>query len=96
MDLKKEMVIIDNEIVTKDIASCNLNAEKNVYEVKYKDNSKQYNFSKNRIKHIESSNLLNLRDYNFYLNDELLKNIKEVYEFEAEKGFYYHIISLSL
>lgn len=92
MDLKKEMVIIDNEIVTKDIASCNLNAEKNVYEVKYKDNSKQYNFSKNRIKHIESSNLLNLRDYNFYLNDELLKNIKEVYEFEAEKGFYYHII----
>lgn len=92
MDLKKEMVIIDNEIVTKDIDSCDFNAEKNIYAVKYKNNSKQYNFSKNRIKHIESSNLLNLRDYNFYLNDELLKNIKEVYEFDDEKGFYYHII----
>lgn len=92
MNLKKEMIIIDDQIVTSNISYCNSNSKNNTYMVKYKGSNKLYNFSKSRIKYITNSKLLNLKDYIFYVDNNLLQNLKEVYEFECENNFYYHVI----
>lgn len=92
MNSKREMVIIDDKIVTENIAYCNFDVDKNVFNVKYKNNSKIYSFSKNRVKYITNSKLIELKDYNFFVNNKLLENIKEIYEFEYNNNFYYYVI----
>lgn len=92
MDLTKEMVIIDNYIATKDIVYCNFDERSNTYRVKYKNGNRFYNFSKSRIIQIKDPKLLNLKDYDFYIDNELVKNIKEIYEFEYYGSYYYHVI----
>lgn len=67
MNLKKEMVIIDDIIVTESISYCHFNINRNIFEIKYKNNNKIYSFSKNRVKYIANSRLLNLKDYSFFL-----------------------------
>lgn len=92
MDLKREMVIIDNQIVTNDISYCKYDDLKNIYVIRYKNSNKFYHFSESRVQYITKSTLLNLSAYNFYLHDKLLENIKEIYEFESNNCFYYHVI----
>lgn len=92
MNLKKEMVIIDDIIVTESISYCHFNINRNIFEIKYKNNNKIYSFSKNRVKYIANSRLLNLKDYSFFVNNKLLENIKEIYEFECNNNFYYYVI----
>lgn len=93
MNLKTEMVIIDKKIVTDDISYCNFDFEKNMYIIKYKNSSKTYNYLKNRVIFIKNPKLLNLKDYYFYADNKLLQDIDEIYEFEDNNNFYYHVIS---
>ena len=44
MDLRKEMIIIDNEIVTPKISYCKYNNTNYTYVIKYKNSSKFYNY----------------------------------------------------
>ena len=92
MDLKKEMIVIDNQIVTHNISYCHYDEAKNVFVIKYKHSDKFYSFSRNRVQFIRDSIPLNVSDYYFYLNGELLQNIKEIYEFKSNNYFYYHVI----
>ena len=93
MDLRREMVIIDKKIVTSDISYCVFDTKSSTYIVKYKkNNNKFYHFSKNRLQFITNPKLLDLKDYNFYVNHTLLENIKEIYEFLYNDSFYYHVI----
>ena len=92
MDLKKEMIVIDNQIVTHNISYCHYDEAKNVFVIKYKHSDKFYSFSRNRVQFIRDSITLNVSDYYFYLNGELLQNIKEIYEFKSNNYFYYHVI----
>lgn len=93
MNLKTEMVIIDKKIVTDDISYCNFDFEKNMYIIKYKNSSKTYNYLKNRVIFIKNPKLLNSKDYYFYADNKLLQDIDEIYEFEDNNNFYYHVIS---
>lgn len=92
MDLKKEMVIIDGNIVTNDVSYCNFDVKNNRYVIKYKFNSKYYNFSNNRVKLITNPKLLNLKDNSYYVNNKMLQNVKEIYEFKNYDNYYYHVI----
>ena len=92
MDLKKEMVIINDQIVTNDISYCKYDNAKHIYVIRYKHSNKFYHFSESRVQYITKSTLLNLSDYNFYFLDKILENIKEIYEFESNNNFYYHVI----
>lgn len=92
MDLKKEMIIIDNKIVTSKISYCKYNQERNNYLLKYKNNNKFYNFSKRRVKYITNVEKVDLNKYNFFINNIKLKDIKEVYEFTDYDASYYYLI----
>lgn len=90
MNLKKEMIIIDNQI-RNDIRSCELSNKNNCYIVKYNNSNKSYFFSKIRCKYLTAPTLIKLDNYLFYYNDKLIGNIKEVYEFNYHREYYYRV-----
>ena len=55
MDTRKEMIIIDNEIVTPKISYCKHNSISGTYVIKYKNSSKFYNYQTYRVKHLTVS-----------------------------------------
>lgn len=90
MNLKKEMVIIDNQI-KDNISSCKFNDRNNNYIVKYYNSNKPYFFSKLRLKYLTNPISIKLNNYIFYGNNELLENLKEIYEFNYYRDFYYRV-----
>lgn len=90
MNLKKEMVIIDNQI-KDNINSCKFNDRNNNYIVKYYNSNKPYFFSKLRLKYLTNPISIKLNNYIFYGNNELLENLKEIYEFNYYGDFYYRV-----
>lgn len=92
MDLRKEMVIIDNKIVTNDILWYKYDTNNHCFILKYKKGNKPYYYSIDRMKVLDRISLLNLKDYDFFYKGELLKNIQEIYEFEDYNKYYYHIV----
>lgn len=90
MNLKKEMVIIDNQI-KDNISSCKFNDRNNNYIVKYYNSNKPYFFSKLRLKYLTNPISIKLNNYIFYGNNELLENLKEIYEFNYYGDFYYRV-----
>ena len=91
MNLKKEMLIIDEKIVTSNVSFCEFNVNTNTYRVKYKNCNKVYNYSATRLKLLNDPTIINLNDYMFYSNNKKLQNIKEVYEFTSHNHSYYHV-----
>ena len=92
MNSKKQMLIIDNKIVTKQIFSCDYDKSSNAWLIKYINSSKIYPFSKKRVQLLQNPKILNLNDYYFYIDNKLSDEIKEIYEFESNDKFYYHVI----
>ena len=92
MDPRKEMIIIDNEIVTPKISYCRYNNTNYIYVIKYKNSSKFYNYQTYRVKHLTVSEQIDLKKYNIFINNIKVKDIKEVYEFNYGNNYYYHII----
>lgn len=92
MDSKKQMIIIDNKIETKNILLCEFNEQSNKWSIKYVNSNKLYYFSKNRIFLLQNPKILTVKDYYFYLDNKLNNEIKEIYEFEGSDKFYYHVI----
>jgi len=92
MDLKKYMVIIDNDIKTYDISYIKYNKEYQTFLIKYKNNNNFFSYSKSRIKVLQNPILLNIEEYNFYLNKKIINDIKEIYEFKSNNNFYYYVI----
>lgn len=90
MDLKKEMIIIDDQI-RNDISSCTFNSRSNNCIVKYNYSDKPYFYSKERCKYLTNPTLLKLDNYIFYANNKLLENIKEIYEFNYYDERYYRV-----
>lgn len=92
MDPRKEMIIIDNEIVTPKISYCRYNNTNYTYVIKYKNSSKFYNYQTDRVKHLTVSEQIDLTKYNIFINNIKVKDIKEVYEFNYGNNYYYHMI----
>ena len=92
MDPRKEMIIIDNEIVTPKISYCRYNHINYTYVIKYKNSSKPYHYQTDRVKHLTASEKIDLTKYNIFINNIKVKDIKEVYEFNYGSDYYYHII----
>ena len=92
MDTRKEMIIIDNEIVTPKISYCKHNSISGTYVIKYKNSSKFYNYQTDRVKHLTVSEQIDLTKYNIFINNIKVKDIKEVYEFNYGNNYYYHMI----
>ena len=92
MDTRKEMIIIDNEIVTPKISYCKHNSISGTYVIKYKNSSKFYNYQTDRVKHLTVSEQIDLTKYNIFINNIKVKDIKEAYEFNYGNNYYYHII----
>ena len=93
MDLRKQMVIIDNKIVTTKLAYCIYNKQRRVYNVKYKGSSNYLSYSLSRVLLLENPTRLNPLDYEIILNDKKIRNIKELYEFSTYNKKYYYLIN---
>lgn len=90
MNLKKEMIIIDGNFRI-DINSCVYNPKNYSYIIKFNNSNKLYSFSRKRVKYLTNPVLIKLDNYVFYVNNELLKNIKEIYKFDYYNDFYYRV-----
>lgn len=90
MDVKKEMILIDDQF-RSDISSCIFNSKNNNFIVNYSNSNKPYFFSKTRIKYLTNPILIKVDNYIFYVNNKLLENIKEVYQFNYYNNFYYRV-----
>lgn len=90
----KEMIIIENEIVTDKIIECELSDDKKFYLVKYKNQKKvePYKYNKKNVKFIGNPTIIDPSDYNIYLNAKKIEQIKKVYEFNKDSESFYHII----
>lgn len=92
MILKKEIIIIDNKNVTNNISSYKYDKYSNTYMIKYKNSNKYYCYSSYRVSIIKEMDLINKDNYYFYLDNKLLYNIKEIYQFEGKSCLYYYVI----
>lgn len=90
MDVKKEMIIIDNQFV-RNISSCIFYSKENKYIIKYDNNNSLYFFSKARVKYLTNPTMVSPDDYAFYLNGKLLENLKEIYKFNYYNDHYYRM-----
>lgn len=91
--MKEIMIIIDGNIVTKDILICEKDYSRNNYKVKYKKNSYySYNYSSSRIQVLTKPLLLNLDDISIFYGNEKITDIEVVYDFVNVSGnHFYHI-----
>lgn len=94
MDSKKEMIIIDEKIVTNEISYCKYNERNGTYRIKYKGNGRFYNFSAMRLKFLTNPEILNSDDYKFYVfnSKKILPNVQCIYDFKDFGLSYYHVI----
>ncbi len=92
MNLKKEMVIINGEIVTRKLSYCVFDKSSYTYKIKYKNKNKEYEYSYHNVKHITNGNKIDLDKYSLFIDNERINNISEAYEFSCNNNFYYHII----
>lgn len=92
MNSKNVMIIIDNKIVTKNIAYYQYNKQNNTYLIKYKNSNRYYNYLEERVNIVTDSTLLDINEYYFFLNNVILKNIKQIYEFFYNGQYYYRVI----
>lgn len=77
MDQNKIMIIIDNEVVTHRIAQCSKSKDKSCsYVVRYKGNSRFYNYSYDRISVLTNVKTIDISENTIYYKNSLLKNIK--------------------
>lgn len=90
MDLKKEMIIIDNQF-NSNIRSCIYNRKSNSYIIKYTNSNKMYFFSKSRCKYLTNPTLIKLDNFIFYANGKLLDNVSEIYEFYYNGESFYRV-----
>lgn len=90
MNLRKEMVIID-DVFKSNISSCKFNTKNNKYIIRYNNSNNTYFFPSKRVKYLINPTTIKLDDYIFYVNNELLEDIKEVYEFNYYDNYYYRI-----
>ncbi len=92
MDLKKYMIIIDEEIVTNNISYFKFNNIKKVFAVRFKGSNRFYHYNFSRLKFLTNPKLIDLNRYTLYVGNELLRGIKEVYDFNYFLDHYYHIV----
>lgn len=92
MDLKSEMIVLDNKIITREVKWYKYDTQKNIYYIKYKKSSRLYSYSKYKIIVIENPKLISLDNYNLFLDNSLMTNITEVYEFSTISKSFYHIV----
>ena len=95
MDSRREMIIIDGNIVTKNISYCKYDEKTRTYTIKYKGSNRFYKFSFARLKIITNPKILNSTEYKFYVTSskKILLDVYEVYEFiDACCESYYHVI----
>lgn len=90
MDLRKEMIIIDNKI-RDDVNSCIFDYQTNKFVIKFNGSNKKYNYSFEKVKCLNYPISLKLENYFFYVNNKLLKDVKEIYEFNYLNENYYRI-----
>ena len=92
MNPQKEMLLIDNEIATTKISYCKYDNNNYIYKIKYKNSNKIYNYQTSRVKYLTYQEKIDLSNYNFFINNNILNNIKEAYEFNYGNDYYYYII----
>lgn len=92
MNSKKEMVIINDEIVTHKLSYCVFDKSSYTYKIKYKNKNKEYEYSYHKVKHITNGNKIDLDKYSLFIDNKRINNISEAYEFSYNNNFYYHII----
>lgn len=91
MELKETMILIDKEIVTPKLIYCTYNKLKNLYNIKFKNSQKIFNYSINRVDVLTSPLKLDINMLQFYHKGILLKDVVDVYKFILFDRNYYHV-----
>lgn len=92
MNIKEIMIIIDGKISTSQILKYKYIESKELYSITYKNTSKTYLYSQDRIKILTNSKEVNLKDYIFIKNEKIINDINKVFEFIDYNESYFYII----
>ena len=91
MDTKKNMIILNDEIRTKEIKSCKYNSNTGKRDVYFYNNPTCYSYAYNNVIWLTEPQIINHNVYRFYRNGTELNNINTVYVFYDKYYAYFHI-----
>lgn len=92
MDKMDCVIIIDGEIKTDDIHSCEYNSNTNMWDVSFTNNvEKTYSYQLDRVKKLTEPKDLDPTMYRISKSTKEFNNIKYIHKFEAVNETYYHI-----
>ncbi len=91
MNTRKYMIIINGEIKTKEIKSCQYNPIKKTMDVYFYNNDKCYSYAYDNVERLEEPHIINHNVYKLYRNGKEFNNIETVYVFYGKYNTYFHI-----
>ena len=91
MDAKKHMIIVNDEIKTKEIQSCKYNSDTKKMDVFFYNNPTRYSYAYDNIEWIKEPQVINHNVHKFYRNGSELNNIETAYVFYGRYYTYFHM-----
>ena len=91
MDAKRHMLIVNGEIRTKEIKSCNYNRDTGKRDIVFYNSDKVYPYAYDSVIWLTAPEVMNHDVYRFYRNGNELTRIYIVYVFTGKGHNYYHI-----
>lgn len=88
------MIIIKGKIVSRDIDHYEYDEQMQRYMIRYKNGSKSYSYSGDKVLILKDVNPVDLNVFSFCYNGQILNFVKEAYEFFDGEKSYYYIINL--
>ena len=86
------MIILDNKPITKKVYKYGFNNHSKTYWIKFKNNNTIYNYSPSRFCVLNNARIVNLNEYDFYLNNKLLDNVISILEYEYFNKYFYCVL----
>lgn len=91
MDTKKHMIIVNDDIRTKEIKSCKYNSNTKTMDVVFYNSDKCYPYAYDSVVWLREPQIINHNVYRFYRNGSELNHIETVYVFYGKYYTYFHI-----
>ena len=91
MNTRKQMIVINDEIKTKEIKSCGYNSNTKKMDVVFHNNDKCYSYAYDNVEWLKEPQIINHNVYRFYRNGNELNNIETAYVFYGRYYTYFHL-----
>ena len=94
MNTAKQMIIVKNEIKTKDIQSCKYNPDNSKWDIVYYNSCKVFSYAFSNVIYLTNPIILNPNMYRISRAGKVFFNIHAIYVFRKDSRAYWHICFL--